>query len=288
VPGHTKGFLQYVLCIERRENPINYQSDRINKQISSLPDILIKLKMEINAVLEIHRQWNKFQPSDLLSPYLFILVLKLLSAAIKNDPEITGVKINDSEFLLCQYADDSSLILDDNPKSLDQSLFMFNKFSECARLRINLDKTEAICLGSRRICHEQLLPDKHLSWNFSAKFKLLGITFNLSESDKTLGNFTEKVQSVKNILNLWSYRDLTYIGKVTVIKTLALPILVQCLTVLPNPPDSALNDIEEIFLTNLWNGKKDKIKRSVIINEYEEGGLKMPHIQSFYKALKMS
>jgi hypothetical protein len=38
--------------IERREIPINYQSDRINKQISSLPDILIKLKTEINAFLE--------------------------------------------------------------------------------------------------------------------------------------------------------------------------------------------------------------------------------------------
>jgi hypothetical protein len=56
---------------------------------------------------------------DPLSPYLFILVLELLSAAIKNDPEITGVKINDSKYLLSQNADDSSLILDDNPKSLD-------------------------------------------------------------------------------------------------------------------------------------------------------------------------
>ena len=116
----------------------------------------------------------------------------------------------------------------------------------------------------------------------------MGNGFNLSESDKTLENFTEKVQSVKKILNLWSYRDLTYIGKVTVIKTLALPILVQCLTVLPNPQDSILNDIEKIFYKFLWNGKKDKIKRSIIINEYEEGGLKMPNIQSFYKALKMS
>jgi hypothetical protein len=58
---------------------------------------------------------------------------------------------------------------------------------------------------------------------------------------------------VKKILNLWSYRDLTYIGKVTVIKTLALPILVQCLTVLPNPPDSILNDIEKIFYKFLWS-----------------------------------
>jgi hypothetical protein len=46
---------------------------------------------------------------------------------------------------------------------------MFNKFSECAGLRVNFDKTEAIWLGSRRSCHEQLLPDKHLSWNFSGK-----------------------------------------------------------------------------------------------------------------------
>ena len=112
----------------------------------------------------------------------------------------------------------------------------------------------------------------------------MGINFNLSESDKTLGNFTEKVKLVKKILNLWSYRDHIYIGKVIVTKTLALPILVQCLPVLPNPPYSTLNDIEEIFYQFVWNEKKDKIKRYVIINEYEEGGLKRPHIQSFLQS----
>ena len=87
----------------------------------------------------------------------------------------------------------------------------------------------------------------------------MGITFNLSESDKTLGHFTDKVQLVKKVLSLWSYRDLTCIGKVTLIKTLALlalPILVQYLTVLPNPPVSVLNDIKDIFHNFLWNSKK--------------------------------
>jgi len=41
-----------------------------------------------------------------LSPYLFILILELLSPALINDPNINGVKINDSECLLTQYADD--------------------------------------------------------------------------------------------------------------------------------------------------------------------------------------
>jgi hypothetical protein len=60
---------------------------------------------------------------------------------------------------------------------------------------------------------------------------------------------------------------------VTVIKTLALHILVQCLTVLPNPPDSVLNDIQEIFDKFLWNGKKDKIKRSP--NNFPKGKSKL-------------
>jgi hypothetical protein len=44
--------------------------------------------------------------------------------------------------------------------------------------------------------------NQHLSWNFSEKFKLLGISFNLSESDKTLENFTEKGKSVKKNIKL--------------------------------------------------------------------------------------
>jgi hypothetical protein len=38
----------------------------------------------------------------------------------------------------------------------------------------------------------------------------------------------------------------------------------------------------------LWNGKTDKITRSTLICDYLNGGLKMPHIQSFIHALKVS
>ena len=65
-------------------------------------------------------------------------------------------------------------------------------------------------------------------------------------------------------------------------------ILVQIFTVLPNPPDFIFRDIQESFYKFLWDGKIDKIKRNTIINEYDEGGLKMPHVQSFCYALKFS
>ena len=225
---------------------------------------------------------------DPLSPYLFILVIELLSARIKLDPNINGIKFDNSEYLISQYADDSSLILDDSVQSLDQTLFLLDSFAECAGLRANLEKTQAIWIGARRGCGQVLLPDKPLLWNHAAKFKLLGISYNLAEEDITIGNFREKIENVKKLLNTWLYRDLTYIGKIVVIKTLALPVLIQILTVLPRPPVEIFKELESIFFQFVWGGKTDKIRRRVIYNQYEKGGLKMPHMDSFCSALKMT
>jgi hypothetical protein len=59
------------------------------------------------------------------------------------------------------------LILGDDQISLEQALNIFDCFSVCAGLRVNLDKTEAIWVGSRLGSDEKLLPEKHLVWNTS-------------------------------------------------------------------------------------------------------------------------
>jgi hypothetical protein len=45
--------------------------------------------------------------------------------------------------------------------SLEQALNIFHCFSFCTGLRVNLDKTEAIWVGSRLGSDKQLLPVKH-------------------------------------------------------------------------------------------------------------------------------
>ena len=59
--------------------------------------------------------------------------------------------------------------------------------------------------------------------------------------------------------------------KITVIKSLAMPVLIQFLNVLPIPLDKIINEIQNMFYLFLWSGKPDKIKRKVIIGQYEEG-----------------
>ena len=49
-----------------------------------------------------------------------------------------------------------------------------------------------------------------------------------------------------------------------------------------------LDEINNIFYKFLWDGKGDKIKRSIMVGDYENGGLRMLDLNSFKKALKLS
>ena len=46
-----------------------------------------------------------------------------------------------------------------------------------------------------------------------------------------------KLNDFENCLKRWNHRQLSLMGKITVVKTFALPILIYPLTVLNNPPD---------------------------------------------------
>ena len=99
-----------------------------------------------------------------------------MGAAIKSDTSINGMKINNSEYLLSQYADDSSFILDGGDNWVRKSLNILEKFSECAGLKTNLEKTEAIWIGSKVHSTERLLPWQNLKWNQSGKLNYLVLT----------------------------------------------------------------------------------------------------------------
>ena len=82
-------------------------------------------------------------------------------------------------------------------------------------------------------------------------------------------------------------RRLTLLGKIVVLKSLIASQLVYILSPLPTN-DSAINDIYSMFFSFLWDGNGDKIKRDIMISDYNNGGLRMIDIKLFNKALKSS
>ena len=99
-------------------------------------------------------------------------------------------------------------------------------------------------------------------------------------------NIEPKLQEFKNCLKQWQHRKLTLIGKITVIKTFALPKLIYPLTVLPNINEIIIKDIIDSMFKFIWDNKPDKIKRKQITKDYKNGGLKMINFKKFLLALK--
>ena len=79
---------------------------------------------------------------------------------------------------------------------------------------------------------------------------------------------------------------MSIIGKIQVIKSLTVSKFVHLVTTLPIPNDYFLKELEAVFFSFFGGGKGDKIARKTIVNDIEDGGLKMTDIRSFAKALK--
>ena len=219
-----------------------------------------------------------------LSPYLFILSAEVLAKAVRNNVNIKGISVDNNEIKISQYADDTTLILDGSREALASALNLLEDFSKVSGLRLNNKKTEALWIGSS-IGNEQLiLPGRDFKWP-KCKVKTLGLWLSVKPEISACLNYNEKIEKIRKILSCWKYRRLTLLGRITVLKSLAASQLVYLLSPMPSNYH-AINEINTLFYQFLWNGKGDKIKRKIMINDYCEGGLKMIDLVSFNKSLK--
>ena len=129
-----------------------------------------------------------------------------------------------------------------------------------------------------------LVPGKELKWP-KDKIKSLGLWVSTDPELSASLNYNEKLEKVKELLRCWKYRRLTLLGKISVIKSLIVSQLVYLLSPLRSNY-KVLNEINDLLYTFPWNGKGDKIKRKVMINDFGAGGIKMVDISSFNKSLK--
>lgn len=217
-----------------------------------------------------------------LSGTLFILCLELLAQNIKHDKRIKGISINNKEVKICQYADDTTCFLKDS-ESVEQLLHKLELFSRCSGLEINRSKTEALWLGRLKDCKQKPFGFK---WP-DAPILSLGVYFSYDKLKSDELNFDEKLKKVEKLLNIWRQRDLTLIGKIAVVKSLALAKLIHVASVLPLPENFA-QEVNKLIFNFIWNDKPPKIKKATLIGEKRDGGLNAPDFVEIDKALKLT
>ena len=172
---------------------------------------------------------------DPLSPYLFLICVELLADGIKASTNVKGIKTKDTEFLIGQYTDYTVFTLDGFESSLQHCLNTLELYAECSGLKVNIEETKTIWLGSKSNSKHSLLPERKLNWVTDEPFLVLGITFCTELSKIPELNYNKKIEEIRQLLDCWTWRHLSILGKIQVIKSLALPIFVHLLTPLPSP-----------------------------------------------------
>ena len=119
-------------------------------------------------------------------------------------------------------------------------------FKEISGLSVNYAKSQVIWIGSKRNSLEKLVDNSDLVWN-KTNFKVLGIEFNINLEGMVNLNYNRKITSIKNLLKHWKRRNLTPMGRITVIKSLAISQIVHLFISLPNPSTYIVNQLNCLF-----------------------------------------
>ena len=100
------------------------------------------------------------------------------------------------------------MILDGTEKSLKAALNLLKQFYIMSGLKINVDKTRALWIGSSCGSPETLCEEFALDWS-QDPLKILGVTFSPLVFNIWDLNSQEILLKIKKLLNHWSKRKLT-------------------------------------------------------------------------------
>ena len=108
---------------------------------------------------------------------------------------------------------------------------------------MNMEKIQVASIGLSRTVRKKLIQD--LSW--VEQFKLLGINFDINLESMVKQNYAEIINKIEKLLRSYEKRKLSLIGKITVIKSMAIPKLVYAMSVLPKPKTDMVEQLEAMF-----------------------------------------
>jgi hypothetical protein len=212
---------------------------------------------------------------DPIAAYLFILGLEPLIQRLKRNLE--GLKIGNTQIKIGAYADDIWNLVK-TPKEVELAVNIIEKFKSISGLCINYNKSEILPLHNNENAKE-IAGIRTVN-----KLKICGITFSRDHTELLKENWEMVLSKVTTKLNMWKGRDLSVVGKSTVINAQILPIIMYTGAVLDLPQKYSQKLTKQI-INFVWKGS-EKIPRATSHLPFEKGGLNIPLLNAKAAASK--
>lgn len=196
-----------------------------------------------------------------ISPYLFLLCTQLLTDSTKLSP-LKGISKAGDKIIISQLADDTTLFLKDLSQ-IPSSVDLINTFSAASGLYLNINKCELLALKHCDIPSICNIPGKD-------SITYLGIVITKDGEARCNLNFDliiDKTQKkFKFKFNQWLQRS-----------RLSLDV-----------NKKVSKDIDKKLFNFIWRNKNHYIKKSVIMNSYDKGGLNLLDFYTLNNTFKVN
>ena len=202
-----------------------------------------------------------------LSPLLYVLTMEVLAASIRAHPDIVGLSVPGLAFplpVLSLYADDTSVVVASEP-AIEAVFTVYALFEKGSGSKLDLGKCEGLWLGSWRGRPDAPVPISCTS----AQIKVLGVY--IGHGDLETANWRPRLDSVKCCLDAWRGRTLSFQGRAVVLNALTLA-RVWYVASLAHMPAWVHRKLVSLVFSFFWHGKRDLVRRSVMVQPRERGG----------------
>ena len=222
---------------------------------------------------------------DSLSALLYIIQFEPLANKLRQTDTTEGIEIHLSHIHTnktvkgCQYVDDNISMLK-NTQFFDNFMHILDRYENASGSRVNKGKTVALTIKEPDI--DEINEIKFTN----VPQKALGVPVGKSQDNNKA--FWEKlIDKLTLKLNIWRQRDLSFIGKTLLIRSIGISQILYAIEMKPINLDN-VKRINSILFNFLWSGKKYRIKRDIVFLPREMGGLGMTDLNCLLKAKRIS
>ena len=219
------------------------------------------------------------------SPIIFALTVEMLGIAIRQNDDIVGLKIGNVEIKAGQFADDLWTVTPPSQSNVNAILIELENFRKYTGLTINPEKCAVLRIGQHKNSEAKFYTLKKLFWS-PKSIKVLGINIAPNIDVLYQENYVELLSKAEQILERWRTRNLTIIGKITVINNLVNSLFSHKFMSLPSPNNTFFARYKNLITKFLWDDKPAKIAYSKLVQDYNRLGLKLADLELKDTAIK--
>lgn len=196
-----------------------------------------------------------------ISPLLYILQAEPLACAIRKNEKIIGIPLpyinpdtgKQAEAKIVSYVDDAQFF-NSSEESIVETFKITEKFERASGAKIHKHKTVGLYLGAWK---NKTPLFKDISWT-KTNVKTLGIHHGYEINETAI--WMEKINKIKSCIQIWKTRDLSYVGKVLIIKSLLVSQIGYLADIKP-VPNNVIKEIESLIWNFLWKNKQPLVNR---------------------------